>query len=236
MGNRTFFAIVFVGRQGSSYLQGLLNSHPDATCEGELFSPTARLLADVIRRRTISFRNSRHSTVGSYLLKKLHKKNSKAVGFKMPYLSLVEHPDAIDAFKTFRYRIIRLSRDNLLDQFISFRLATLNDAWRSDRGSTTVTRFSAEPRDVEDAFRNWTRWDAELSAMTETLPNLHVTYEELVGGPGVSRSLEFLELPSIPLHSPFKRQRSGTQSEIIENYFDLKERFADTEWARHFIE
>lgn len=235
MRNRTFFAIVFVGRQGSSYLQGLIDSHPDATCEGELFSPTARLLADVLRRRTISFRNSRQKDAATYLEKRLHRKNSDVIGFKMPYLSLIEHPDARDAFKTFGYRIIRLSRENLLDQYISYKLATINGAWRSDRGSMTVNCFTAEPADVEEAFKRWTEWNLELSRMVETLPNLHVTYEELVDGPGVSRSLEFLNLRQVSLHSPFRRQRSGTQSEIIKNYAQLKEHFARTEWVSHFV-
>lgn len=235
MKDKTFFAIVFVGRQGSSYLQGLINSHPDATCEGELFSPTARLLADVLRRRTISFRNSRKTDAASYLQSGLHKKGGSAVGFKMPYLSLVEHPDARDAFEALGYRVIRLSRDNLLDQYISFKLATINSAWRSDRGSIRVNRFTAEPADVEEAFLKWTRWDSELARMVETLPSLHVTYEELVDGSGLTRSLEFLNLRKVSLHSPFRRQRSGTQSEIIENYGQLKDHFAQTEWARHFV-
>ncbi|RWM29465.1 hypothetical protein [Mesorhizobium sp.] len=235
MGNPTFFAIVFVGRQGSSYLQGLIDSHPDATCEGELFSPTARFLADLLRRRTISFRNSRQRDVASYLEKRLHKKDSSVIGFKMPYMSLVEHPDAKKAFEAFGYRVIRLSRDNLLDQYISFKLATINSAWRSDRGSIKITHFKAEPADVEETFQKWTKWDSELSQMVANLPNLHVTYEELVDGSGVSRSLEFLNLRKVSLHSPFKRQRSGSQSDIIENYAELKGHFAQTEWARHFV-
>jgi len=235
MSDKTFFAIVFVGRQGSSYLQGLINSHPDAACEGELFSPTARLVADVLRRRTVSFRNSREKDVASYLQSRLHKKGKCAVGFKMPYLSLMEHPGARDAFDALGYRIIRLSRDNLLDQYISFKLAAINSAWRSDRGSITVDRFRAEPAEVEEAFVKWTGWDLELARMVETLPNLHVTYEELVDGSGLARSLEFLNLRKVSLHSPFRRQRSGTQPEILENYGQLKEHFAQTEWARHFV-
>lgn len=236
MNTRTFFAIVFIGRQGSSYLQGLIDSHPDATCEGELFSPTAHLLADVLRRRTISFKNSRQKSVASYLEEVLHKKDGRAIGFKLPYMSLVQHPDVRDALEAFGYRVIRLSRDNLFDQYISFKLATINGAWRSDRGAIRVGRFAADPADVEESFRKWTKWDSELARMVEALPNLHLTYEELTGGPGVSRALEFLDLRRVSLHSPFKRQRSGTQSEIIENYAELKGHFARTEWARHFVE
>lgn len=99
----------------------------------------------------------------------------------------------------------------------------------------TVNCFTAEPADVEEAFKRWTEWNLELSRMVETLPNLHVTYEELVDGPGVSRSLEFLNLRQVSLHSPFRRQRSGTQSEIIKNYAQLKEHFARTEWVSHFV-
>ncbi|ESY13891.1 hypothetical protein X748_02775 [Mesorhizobium sp. LNJC386A00] len=235
MGTQTFFAIVFVGRQGSSYLQGLIDSHPDATCEGELFSPTVRLLADLVRRRTISYRNSRQRDVAAYLSRKLHKKKSAAIGFKMPYLSLVEHPEAREAFEAFGYKVIRLSRDNLLDQYISFKLAQINNAWRSDRGSMKITHFAAEPEDVAEAFQKWTEWDSRLAQLVETLPNLHVTYEELVDGSGVFRSLEFLNLRKVPLHSPFRRQRSGSQSDILENYAELKDHFARTQWARFFV-
>lgn len=236
MTDHTFFAILFVGRQGSSYLQALLDSHPDATCEGELFSPTARLIADLVRRRTISFRNSRQKDVASYLEKMLHKKGSRVTGFKMPYLSLLEHTDAVEAFKRFGYKIVRLSRDNLLDQYISYRLAALNNSWRSDYGPTKINDFYADPNDVLTAFEKWTSDNSALHRIASEFPNLHVTYEQLVDGSGVLRCLEFLNLRDAPLESRFKRQRTGAQSEIISNYDELKGHFIQTEWARHFLD
>lgn len=225
MVEKTFFVIVFVGRQGSSFLEGLLNSHPDARCEGEIFSPTGNY-----------FSACGHRDVGRYLEEFLHADPHRAVGFKMPWVSLLDHPEAWDVLERLGYRLIHLTRDNLLDQYISMMLAKLNNAWRSDFGKTKIKRFHADFEQAEFHFRSWAGQDEMLRRVSRSYPSIHITYEQLVGGEGVAAALDFLDLKPVPLKSRFKRQRSGSQSEIIENYAEMKAHFTGTEWARHFVD
>lgn len=225
MVQKTFFAIVFVGRQGSSFLEGLLDSHPNVRCEGELFAPTGRY-----------FSTCRHQDFGRYLEECLHSSSRKVVGFKMPWMSLLDHPEAWEVLESFGYKLILLTRENLLDQYISMMLAKKNNAWRSDYGRIKIKQFQADFDEAESHFRSWAGQNAMLGQALKSHPSIHITYEQLLEGEGVATVLNFLGLPPAQLESRFKRQRSGSQSEIIQNYAEMKAHFARTRWARHFVD
>lgn len=226
MVQRSFFAIVFLGRQGSSYLEGLLDSHPYVRCEGELFAPAAR--------STRCFAKSNYQDFGRYLEESLHNGSHPVIGFKMPWISLLDYPESWDFFRRHRYKLIQLTRDNLLDQYISMMLAKLNNSWRSDRGTIKIRQFVADFQEAEGYFRSWVGQNALLRQALCSYPSVHITYEQLLDGAGVVTASDFLDLPPAPLKSRFKRQRSGRQSDIIENYAEMKAHFAGTVWARHF--
>lgn len=225
MAQKILFAIVFIGRQGSSFLQGLLDSHPDARCEGELLSPGGSYFAAC-----------GHDDVGRYLKEFLHADPRRAVGFKLPWMSLLDHPEIWEVLERCGYKLIVLTRENLLDQYISMILAQKNDAWRSDYGKIRIKQFVADFDDAERMFRSWSGQNEMLRRAMRSFPSIHVTYERLLDGSGIGAVLDFLDLPPVSLESRFKGQRSGSQSEIILNYGAMKAHFAGTRWARHFVD
>lgn len=225
MPSKVFFAILFIGRQGSSFLEGLLDSHPDARCEGELLAPA--------RRHRFA---GKATGFQGYLEDYMYRQEKFAVGFKLPWHSLMEYPPIWDFLSRHNYRLIHLTRENLLDQYISMKLAQINNAWRSDKGTIRINNFSADFREVEESFRLWQGQNEILRYALKSFTSTHVTYEELLSGTGSETVLRFLDLPIVSLQSRFNRQRSGSQSEIVENYREMKSHFSGTEWAGFFVD
>lgn len=223
--NQVRFAIVFVGRQGSSYLEALLNSHPDCCSEGELLSPAG------------PFSRCGHDDIARFLGENLHATGLPAVGFKMPLSSCQHRPGSWDILRGFGYRMIRLTRENLLDQYISMVLARLNNAWRSDFAPTTIHRFRADLPAARKRIAQLAADDETVRQMVADEHSVHATYEELVKGSRLPEILDFLDLPPAPLTSVYEKQRPPlSQSEIIENYEEMKDYFADTQWHAHFLD
>lgn len=220
---QTKFAIIFVGRQGSSYLEGLLNSHPDARCDGEILCSGGP--CDM----------SDYPSVEDFLRQHLHAGSEKAAGFKMPWLSFETFPETWGTLRRLDYRLIHLTRDNKLDQFISTKLAIANSAWRSDFGDYKIRTIVIDRHEMEAAINHWSFQDAMLAQAVRSFPHIHMTYEELVLNGG-SLALNFLGLRPYELKSPFKKQRSGRQIEIVENYGELKRQLFGSTLARYFVD
>jgi hypothetical protein len=228
------FVIAFVGRQGSSFLQGLIDSHPNASCLGELFSPAAsrRGIKAYLRGEPQPFIHSGEATVSDYLEKHLHHRRGNALGFKLPLYSMQHHLDIVPALRAFNYKVVLVTRENLLDQFISMRLAQINNAWRSDLGEFKTRSFVADPSDAQCRFEQWEQENAATAAAVAGLPAIHVSYEQIKES--LPTVLEFLGLPPAPTKSPFERQRTWSRAEAVENFEDLAAHFASTRWARFF--
>jgi hypothetical protein len=218
-----YFVIAFVGRSGSSYLEGLLNSHPDAQCLGEILWPGA------------DPRNVGRST-SEFLDIAVHSAKEPVSGFKFGHLHIRGHPEVRAILRDKQYRVIHLTRQNRVDQYISMKLAMINNAWRSDYGSWTQCSFRADPADMQEKFKIMEDDDAFIAEFTEGLPTIKLTYEELIKPLGYYPVLDFLGLSRRELHSPFERQRTGTQRDAMENYDDIAAHFAGTPMGRHFTE
>jgi hypothetical protein len=220
---QTRFAIVFIGRDGSSFLKGLLNSHPDARCDGEIlaypYDPPA------------------HGSVEQFLTAHLHADEHRVIGFKLAYTHSAKYPETWDIFRRHGYRLIHLRRQNRVDQFISMMLAETNNQWLSDQGGYRITKFRAELWRADNCFQRWSEMEAEQCQAMRAFAVLGLTYEDLVKpAAGVLPVLEFLGLTDVPLQSPFTKQRCGSQSDAIENYTELKSHFAGTQWENHFLD
>jgi len=231
------FAIAFVGRTGSSYLKGLLHSHRDAFCAGEVFAPAPRNLGplDSLIGRVKPYVHA-GLPVDAYLDRYIHARPVPAVGFKLPLDAMQQIPSLLPTIEACRYRIVRMTRDNLLDWYISFRLATINNAWSSDKGTYRATSFRADPAEAAAAMAAQIESDRAVAEATASLPSIHLTYEELTGGKGLDRCLDFLELPRATLKSPYRKQRSRSQRESIENYDELRVALAGSRFAQHFVD
>lgn len=157
-------------------------------------------------------------------------KDCRASGFKLGQAHITERESIVSDLESLSFSAILITRRNLLDQFISMRLATLNNAWRSDYGTYRTESFQADPDIVLDSINDLTRLNLSLAKQLQSLRQISVVYEDLQK-PGIMECiLHFLGLPDAQMTSRFKRQRSRMQREILTNYDELKLHFSD-----HFI-
>ena len=220
--DKILYAIVCIGRQGSTYLERLLDSHPQVSCAGEIYSPAV-------------FKGWGAEAVERHLLMRVHELPSKAVGFKLSLQDTMNHPELLGIVKKYDYRIIRLTR-NLLDQFISGALAMANDAWIAGQPTRGITTVETSAEKLEDSFK-WNMFgNSILREATETMQAIDVPYEDLIRMETHPRIYEFLEVETLPLPPATERQRTGTQRDCLIGYDDLKRQFAVSRWADQFLE
>jgi hypothetical protein len=218
------FAIAFSGRAGSSFLEGLLDSHPDVRCYGEIFAdhPAARTLSEEETRTRLD--------------EMIHQEPGVAAcGFKLPFCTVAQPPRMTDILMDGGYRIIHLTRRNKLEQVVSYFLATTNTAWRSDFGSYTTDRASLDPDFVLDQIAELTAFDSATREMIAGFPVLPICYEDIVTEEALPAVLGFLGLPPAALTSRYERQRRLPIRDTLLNY-DAVALALESRGLGHFLE
>lgn len=212
------FIIGFVGRQGSSYLEGLIDSHPDAQCLGELM-----VVPEAAADRLAFIDRTVHSTT------------AKATGFKLAMEHVVANPGVIGFLERHEYRAIILQRHNKVDQFISMKLAKENSSWRSDFGEYKIHQITIDPEELLSEIQDFTMRDEYIDDALKRLPSIKLFYEDLISGAGIQKSLEFLDLRPMALTSRYKRQRQYPRRETVANYDEMVRYFSGTQIGNFFL-
>jgi len=211
--------IISQGRSGSTYLQHLLDSHPDVTFQGELLSP-GRL---ALNGQDPGMEGA--DAVGSYLASRLGN-DAAVVGFKMPWDWLLVYPEVWGFLRQMKFRLIFLRRRNKVDQHLSVKLAQLNDNWDS-RSVYAEQHLEIDP---DELLRGWTIFnhiDYLLERMCERFPMHAITWENLASGQGHDGLCNFLDVEPRLLQSATIRSRSLPKREVIANFDALLERFKE---------
>ncbi len=204
-----YFAIAFVGRVGSSYLQGLVDSHPDASCK-----------AEIVSHPPIS--EGEASQVAAHIDATIGSARTPVAGFKLAFCSLPLPSGILETLEARHYRFLHIERRNKLDQYLSMRLAQVNAAWRSDRGSYDIERIELDPADLLAAIKRFISYEAAIEQqLSGRFPYHRVLYEDVVSGKAIPRVLDFLGLEPKPLTSAFRRQRRISQRDSIANYEEV---------------
>lgn len=208
-----------------------LNSHPNIAADYEIFGKL-------------------HGQSESDILARAFAKQPfyvRAKGFKIFYYHPQDSADspiwdmlqAIDGL-----HLIHLKRRNILHALVSSRVAYTTGIYgvRSEREAATYqnalpkVRFTAE--ELERDFRQTRDWEREGAARFADKPSLDVDYEAMVSDlPGQFRRItDFLGVAPRAPRTDFKRQRTCSLWDMVENYRGLKDHFAATEWGTFFDE
>jgi hypothetical protein len=212
-------------RTGSSHLVSLLDSHPDIACwDDEVFGD-----GEV-------FDHSSYQDPRDFLRNSVFQIDAHAAGFKWLWREMSRFTAAWEILKELDISLIHTYRDNLLDSFISYQLATINRAFTSWYGEYKITSFEATHEDCLEWFESAEHCDCEIRKHSReaVIPRLEIEYHELCKSQ--DRVLDFLDVPPRPLTSRLQKQRMGGQARIIENYRGLKAKFIKSRWAKHFEE
>jgi hypothetical protein len=220
------FVILCLGRTGSMYLQGLLDSHPGIRCFDELFSDNPRAGDE-------HFVNSTHTEPREYVEELTRDLPQRAVGFKLPYNSLRAYPDAFDLLHDPELRVIRLRRENLLAQYVSWRLLKRTGIAHSTHGRYDDVRITVDPEQCIDQLDVRVFQDRVLDEIARGNPVLEISYEEIVAGERLEEVQRFLGVDPWPLSSWFEKLRSRPLPEVIENWDELADSLAGTPHERY---
>lgn len=203
-----YFAIVCLGRVGSTYLEQMLDSHPEASCEGEILRPDR-------------IPNASAETVRSTLDRLVHERGGCAAGFKLPLVSFAPPPGIFEVLSDRGYKLVHLYRENRLDQYISLQLAIASAAWRSTDGPYVKDAVELPPDATLANVAAFENADAKIEDMTKAFPRIALSYEQLTGSEGMAAVCEFLGLPPAVMSATISRQRQRSQRESIANYEEV---------------
>jgi hypothetical protein len=217
-----YFAIVCEGRTGSNLLVDLLGSHPDIECGPELYHPAIG-----------TFKDHKGITHREFLDRHTYKTMKPIRGFKMPINWILDHPDIIAEFRADGYRIIRLERENLLEQFLSVKLATLNSNWCS-ASAYEQQSLKIDPWEwlIFVGVRQGINWVAD--SVCRPFEQFNITYEQLLVKDAQASLCQFLGAEPRILTTITVRMRTKPVHEVVENYDELVGFFAKSPYAAVF--
>lgn len=214
----TRFAIVCMGRTGSSLLVNLLNSHPDIECQGELFRPATAFskFPGMSRREFLE----KHAYEGDLPIR----------GFKMPFDWILDHPCIFDDFRHLGYKILRLNRRNALSHFVSIKLAQLNNNWGS-RHPYSIGKTSVDAVELYQFIGSRHSCNTVLDRFSAPLECITLHYETIMAPQSHADVLQFLGARPHALTTDTIKQRSRPLAEAIENIAELELALGQTRMA-----
>lgn len=230
----TPFVILFVERDGSTYMISLLQEHPLIEAAYEQFA--------VMKQKEQSAQEQLEWARELWTPPLVGKKG--ALGFKTKLVDVLDMEGFRHLLHEKQVKIIYMYRRNRIKAVVSrINARRLHDAtgyWNlyneSDRRppmTADIAEFHQFVKEREDA-------DNELSAFVESLqlPNLRVQYEELQQNKDVvlGRIFEFLDVPPATLQGRTKKHTKDDLHEVITNFDELKASFAGTPYAAMFDE
>lgn len=195
-----------------------LNSHPEILSYGEIL------------RRNLTDGTTTDINADVF---KPHYPKIKAIGLKLFY-EYREMPAYHENFRKIaqnkKVRVIHLTRDNLLDSFLSLRMALQTNQWSQTESNKKTELWESELSVTE--FNNYLDESEKLRQNMDLLFTdhqvLHVTYESLTHKTAetLQNIQDFLNVKPRKLFSLLKKQGNADRS-MIANYDDLEQAFEE---------
>lgn len=244
------FVILGTQRTGTILLMGLLDSHPEIACTGELFQhkadmvqyslPRYRLHVTSSLKERIRYLISQSSSIESYLDDVFTVLDAPAMGFKLMLDQAVLFPAVLDYLQAHGFKIVRIVRHNLLKTYISRIRARQTGVYLSTGSLETVLLHVPVDSLVEKL--------AELEKEQRTLQSLlsrlaldsvTVSYESIASQSReseVGRILSFLSVdPDIRLEPRSTKITPDDLGQVIDNYEEVVTALSDTAY-RQFLD
>src|SRR5215212_2875385 len=139
------FAILCIGRVGSEHLVSLLASHPDITCFSELFAPKWAVEPQQGTLGVSHFVRTGHERPATYWQELMEAAETPMAGLKLPWSSIEAHPETLELIRSPETRIVRLTREDRLAQYVSAWLALESGVWRSTQGAYRPRTIRVDP-------------------------------------------------------------------------------------------
>jgi LPS sulfotransferase NodH len=245
----TNFVVLTTQRSGSTWVVDMLTSHPRVVAYSELFmhggegTPRWGGEKDLPYWQTYSRGKSRLArpySLWKYLGHAFHERPGiDAIGFKLMYsqLTRISRP-LMPALWLKRVRIIHLVRQNALDVVLSKEAGAARQGRLHARDGEAVETVRLR-LETDDLLRRMTLHERAIAGARVRfkrvgLPYAEVVYEDLARDEtGFARLFEFLGVEPAPVTSALQKLNPTAHEELIENYGEVREALADTEFAGH---
>jgi LPS sulfotransferase NodH len=257
------FILLAHPRCGSALLALTLAAHANIRMFGELFNDEEEereLAFSEIPRwratRLLGIDKSMYYRVGEdggaflherVFCERYFEESIKSVGFKIFYEQAREN---LNVKKAWEYllanagiKVIHLTRLNLLETYLSLRVATLTNEWARPKG-IPLSRNS-EPQPIRLEAKECALYFDEIVAYGQWVksywrdhPILELNYENDVRthyDSTVSRIEDFLQVDHCPVEKRLEKQARCHPREEISNYDELKEYFRYTIHEKYFV-
>ena len=225
----TKFVIVSHARSGSNLLLNSLNSHYNLKAEHEIFAAHNRNIGE-------NFEPTLNNLYGERAA------NIHAVGCKIFYYHL-NSSEWQKMSKIPNLKVIHLKRKNRLSMIVSMKVAFKTSQWgiteESERIDASEKQVYLDYDFLNNSFANIKKWEEETEKMFDPANICNIYYEELTSkyAETVTSLFDFLGVNRIPVEqikSRHKKQNPEPLSQLIQNFDELKLKFANTPWEDYF--
>jgi LPS sulfotransferase NodH len=226
------FVILFVGRTGSTYLQEMLDSHPQIRALGEGLAELKN--------------NGAHQQLKwvEWALTPPILGRYRAVGFKTKLVDILDPQGFALILKKQRVKIIHMQRRNRIKSVISYfnakRLWEHTEQWNLYSGYDRLPAFSINLEKFNEALINREKVEIELNEFVKmlSLPVLPIFYEDLLTQKNnvLSNINSFLGVETKQVISQTKKATSDNLKAAVENFNELRSHFIGTSYESMFDE
>nr|WP_268968565.1 sulfotransferase [Palleronia pontilimi] len=217
-------------RSGTTYLQTLLNAHPDIHCRGEMFDPW-QIDDDGDKIHDTDALVARDRDPGGFLDRALAGDGLDTVPPVLGVKILFQHDPALFADVVPArpdLRLIHVVRSNKLAQFASMRQVEKTGAWTA-RADSAPVKVKAGPFWALAECNRLCNQDHLLGVWLAGLPHARLTleYRDLFAPEISGRLSDFLGSSRRDLSSPLRKQGQNRVIDRFQNAAEIEAHFRD---------
>jgi hypothetical protein len=222
---RLRFLLLSQPRNGTHFVRGLLNTHPEISCADEPMNPS-------VNRRDIPAKTIAESI--------WQEPGKRANGFIIHWNQHTDEGGLGEGFLDDLpedVRVVWVYRLDALAAIVSRRICEITGRWHSSEPTTTTLKLKAA--EVRVAYEEIVRERRQMSAwMRRRRAGLTVFYEDVVADPDMQSVQAFLGVTLAPLsvtNCEATRQEWRKLSAVVQNYHGLRHELARTPLAALFL-
>ncbi len=230
----TPFVVLFIERDGSTYLINMLKNHPEINADYE------RL--DVMRQENKTAAEQL-AWVNEFLTPPLISKY-KAIGFKTKLKDVLDLEGFARLLPQKQTHIIHMQRRNVIKAVVSRvnarRLHDKIGVWNLYDEADRLAPAMLDYEQFDTMVRNREAQDKALSEFVARfdLPKMVIAYEDLLQDRDrvLHELFDFLRIRWVPLEATTKKNTGDDLRQAIANYDEIRERYAGTRYEAMFDE
>ncbi|MEW6179831.1 MAG: hypothetical protein AB1522_07885 [Chloroflexota bacterium] len=230
----TPYVILFIERDGSTYMISLMTSHPQIQAVYERFA--------VLRQQGATAEDQLNWARNFYTPSLINK--YAAVGFKTKLVDVLDKEGFVNLLREKKVKILQMQRRNQVKAVVSRinakRLFDASGKWNLYNEKERLPAFEIDPVIFQQYLQERIEADQELNTFTVNLglPTLKMVYEDiLVNRDAVlSRVFEFLGVEPFPVQANTLKNTNDNLREVILNFDQLRSLYVNTPFEYMFDE